>query len=62
MNNIDHKGCLTQLSTPLLRSNDLGVHSHQMVVDGVSLLTLRFLYDPSPLAQLNPKDRQKNRA
>lgn len=62
VNDIDRKSCLTKLSTPLLRPNDLGVHPHQVVVDSVSLLALRFLYDPSPLAQFNPKARQKNRA
>ena len=62
VNDIDRKSCLTKLSTPLFRPNDLGVHSHQVVVDGVSLLALRFLYDPSPLAQFNPKAHQQNRA
>ena len=35
---------LTEFSTSLLGTDDLRVHSHEVVVDGVLLLLLRFLY------------------
>lgn len=35
---------LTQNTVLLARTHNLGVHSHQVVVDGVLLLLLRFLY------------------